>query len=84
MSEYLKKVLVVELHNFHFQMCFSIYFQFQSTFLEIIVLAILMLSPSPLLFIVHNSPSFLISWQSVQRKFRDKSVTYQPSIGLGC
>lgn len=55
MSEYLKKVLVVELHNFHFQMCFSIYFQFQSTFLEIIVLAILMLSPSPLLFIVHNS-----------------------------
>ena len=55
MSEYLKKVLVVELHNFHFQMCFSIYFQFQSTFLEIIVLVILMLSPSPLLFIVHNS-----------------------------
>lgn len=55
MSEYLKKVLVVELHNFHFQMCFSIYFQFQSTFLEIIVLAILMLSPSSLLFIVHNS-----------------------------
>lgn len=55
MSEYLKKVLVVELHNFHFQICFSIYFQFQSTFLEIIVLAILMLSPSSLLFIVHNS-----------------------------
>ena len=55
MSEYLKKVLVVELRNFHFQICFSIYFQFQSTFLEIIVLAILMLSPSSLLFIVHNS-----------------------------